>query len=200
MNYRVIQDITNFIFMCDMPVKSDVIFVPGTSKSAIIEKAAQLYCSGYAEYVLPSGMYSSNVGRFANENIDNPCYAGEYATDFEYCKYILMENGVPEHAIIREEHATNSMENAEFSANVLKELGMEVKKAILCCQSFHARRAFMSYACHFPNAEILVVPTDTQGITKNNWHIHETGYRKVMNELSKCGKYFVDYAPSMESK
>jgi len=200
MNRRVIKDISNFIFMSDIPEKSDIIFVPGTSKSAIIEKAAQLYCSGYAEYVLPSGMYSSNVGRFATENIDNPCYGGEYATDFEYCKYILMENGVPERAIIREEHAKNSMENAKFSANVLKELDMEVKKAILCCQSFHARRAFMSYVCHFPNTEILVVPTDTQGITQKNWYLHEKGYQKVMNELSKCGRYFVNYAPSIESK
>ena len=188
MNQRAIKDITSFIFMSDSLQKSDIILVPGTSKSAIIEKAAQLYCLGYAKYVLPSGMYSSNLGRFASENIDNPRYAGEYSTDFEYCRHILMENGVPECAIIREEHATNSMENAEFSANVLKELGMEVKKAILCCQSFHARRAFMSYSCHFPNTEILVVPTDTQGITQTNWYLHENGYRKVMNELSKCGR------------
>jgi len=200
MNQRAIQGITDFIFMDDNPEVSDIIFVPGTSKSPIIEKAAQLYCSGYAKYVLPSGMYSSNLGRFASENIDNPRYAGEYSTDFEYCKYILIENGVPECAIIREEHATNSMENAEFSANVLKELGMEVKKAILCCQSFHARRAFMSYSCHFSNTEILVVPTDTQGITQANWYLHENGYRKVMNELSKCGKYFLNYVPSVDIK
>lgn len=200
MNLRAIEDITNFVFMSDMPEKSDIIFLPGTSKSAIIEKAAQLYCFGYAEYVLPSGMYSSTIGRFASENIDNPRYAGDYATDFDYCKHILIQNGVPEKAILREDRSTNSMENAEFSAKALKELGMEVKKAILCCQSFHARRAFMSYACHFPSTEILVVPTDTQGITKINWYLHEKGYQKVMNEVSKCGKYFVDYAPLIDNK
>ena len=195
MNTRVIKDITDFIFINDIPEKGDIIFIPGTSKSAIVETAAQLYRLGYAEYVLPSGKYSSNVGRFASENIDNSYYAGEYNTDFEYCKYILMKNGVPESAIICEESATNSMENAEFSANVLKKLGIEVKKAILCCQSFHARRAFMSYACHFPNTEILAVPTNTQDITQENWYLHEKGYRKVMSEIIKCGKYFIDYIP-----
>lgn len=115
--------------MNDTPQKSDIIFIPGTSKSAITEHAAQLYCSGYAKYVLPSGMYSTNIGRFTS----------------------------------------------------------------LCCQSFHARRAFMSYLLHFPNVEILVVPTDTQGITKENWFSNENGYCKVMGEVSKCGKYFMDY-------
>lgn len=193
MNKRTIEDITNFIFMNDTPEASDIIFIPGTSKSAITEMAAKLYCAGYAKYVLPSGKYSSNVGRFASENIDNPSYAGEYETDFEYCKYILMRNGVPEHAIICEDQATNSMENAEFSLKVLKEKGIEVKKAILCCQAFHARRAFMSYGRYFPNAQILVVPTDTQGITRDNWYLEEKSYRKVMGEVSKCGKYFVDF-------
>ena len=87
---------------------------------------------------------------------------GEYATDFEYCKRILMENGVPEKAILREDHATNSMENAMYSAQVVKNAGIRVKKAIICCQAFHARRAFLSYACHFSGMELLVVPTDTQ--------------------------------------
>ena len=197
---RVTRDIGNFIFMNDSPEVSDIIFVPGTSKSAITEKAAQLYCSGYAKYILPSGMYSSNVGKFANENIDNSRYAGEYVTDYEYCKHILMENGVPENAIICEDRATNSMENALFSAEVVNRLGFEVKKAIICCQSFHARRAFMSYSIHFPATELLVVPTDTQNITKENWFLNEKSYRKVMSEVSKCGKYFINYGLTMVNK
>ena len=152
--------------------------------------AAKLYCAGYAKYVLPSGKYSSNVGRFASENIDNPSYAGEYETDFEYCKYILMKNGVPEHAIICEDQATNSMENAEFSLKVLEEKGVEVKKAILCCQAFHARRAFMSYGRYFPNVKILVVPTDTQGITRDNWFKTRETADIVLGEIERCGSQF----------
>ena len=41
MNQRVIRDITDFIFMKDTPQKSDIIFIPGTSQSAVSETAAQ---------------------------------------------------------------------------------------------------------------------------------------------------------------
>lgn len=192
MNKRAIEDITNFIFMEDMPQKSDVIFVPGTSQAAIVETAARLYREGYAPYILPSGLYSSKLGRFAKEKIDNPRYAGDYATDFAYCRHILLENGVPDQAILREEQATNTMENALYSAQVLKDRGLTVKRGILCCQAFHGRRAFLSYALHFPETEILVVPTNTQGITRENWFTQEATYRKVMGEVEKCGKYFVN--------
>ena len=193
MNQRVIRDISDFIFMNDAPQKSDVIFIPGTSQSAVTEKAARLYCAGCAKYVLPSGMYSGKRGKFAAEKIDNPRYAGDYATDYAYCRYILTENGVPENAIIREDRSTHTGENAAYSAMALKELGIRVERAILCCQAFHARRAFMSYARHFPDTEILVVPTDTQGIRKEDWFRHEKSYRRVMSEVMKCGEYFLEY-------
>ena len=193
MNQRLIHDISEFIFMKDAPQKSDVIFIPGTSQSAVSEKAAQLFCAGFAQYVIPTGAYSGKRGKFAAEKIDNPRYAGEYASDFEYCRHILRENSVPDSAIIREDRSTNTGENAEFSATVLRELGIRVKRAILCCQSFHARRAFMSYGKFFPETEILVVPTDTQGIRKEDWFLQEKSYRRVMSELFKCGEYFLEY-------
>ena len=193
MNQRAIRDISEFIFMKDEPQKSDVIFIPGTSQSAVMETAARLYYAGYARYVLPSGMYSGKRGRFASEKIDNPRYAGDYATDWAYCRHILMENGVPDAAILREDRSTHTGENAEYSAAVLKELGIRVEKAILCCQAFHARRAFMTYAGFFPDTEILVVPTDTQGITREDWFLQEKSYRRVMSEVYKCGEYFLEY-------
>ena len=193
MNPRLIRDITEFIFMDDTPQKSDVIFIPGTSQSTVTEKAAELYRAGYAKYVLPAGLYSGKRGRFAVEKIDNPRYRGEFPTDFAYCRFILTENGVPEEAILREDRSTNTGENAEFTAILLQKMELTVSRAILCCQSFHARRAFMSYAKHFPDTEILVVPTDTQGIRKEDWFLQEKSYRRVMSELYKCGEYFLEY-------
>ena len=193
MNPRAIRDISDFIFMNDAPQKSDIIFIPGTSQSAVSERAAALYLEGYAKYVMPSGKYSNKRGRFAAEKIDDPCYAGEYATDFAYCSHILMKNGVPETAILREDRSTHTGENAAYSALVLKEMELQVKRAILCCQAFHARRAFMTYARYFPDTEILVVPTETQGIRREDWFLHEDSYRRVMSEVMKCGTYFSEY-------
>ena len=193
MNKRLIRDISEFIFMKDHPQESDIIFIPGTSQSRVSEKAAELFREGFAPCVIPTGAYSGKRGKFAAEKIDDPRYAGEYATDFEYCRHILRENGVPDSALIREDRSTNTGDNAEFSATVLQALGIRVKRAILCCQAFHARRAFMSYARSFPETEILVVPTDTQGIRKESWFLQEKSYRRVMSELYKCGEYFLEY-------
>ncbi len=190
MNIRAINDITNFIFMEDALQNCDVILIPGTSHHEITEKAAELYRDGYAPYVLPSGKFSSSLGRFASEKITEQKYYGAFETDFDYCKYILMQNGVPEYAILCENESTNTMENAIFSARVLKTKGIDVKKAILCCQAFHARRAFMSYSLHFGNSELLVCPTVTQGINRDTWYLGDKSYQKVMKELSKCGVYF----------
>lgn len=189
----VINDITEFIFVNDQPKHSDVILVPGSSKSQITECAAELYNKGYAPFVLPSGLFSSTLGRFADENIDNVRYKGDFKTDFEYCKNILMLNGVPESAIICENQATNTMENALYSLKVLQSRGIIVNRAMICCQAFHARRAYMSYACHFRGIELLIIPTDTQGISRNSWYKFDFGIRKVMKEVEKCGKYFTDY-------
>lgn len=200
MNNRAIKDITDFIFMEDAPEKSDIILIPGTSKSAITEKAAELYHAGYAPYIMPSGLYSSSLGHFASENIDNKRYFGMFHSDFEYCRHILLENGVPDSAILREDRATNSMENALFSADAVKAAGMDVKKAIICCQAFHARRAFLSYSCYFANTELIMIPTATQGITKDDWFCTEKGYKKVLGEVAKCGAYFKEMDEQLKKR
>jgi hypothetical protein len=51
----------------------------------------------------------------------------------------------------------------------------------------------MTYAKYFPDTEILVVPTDTQGIAREDWYLQENSYRRVMSEVYKCGEYFLEY-------
>ena len=196
---RAIRDITDFIFMKDAPAPCGVILIPGTSQSAVAEKAAELYREGWAPYLLPSGGCSASIGRFAREKIDNPRYDGDYPTDFAYCKRILLENGVPEAAILREDRASHTMENARYSAAVLRSAGISVKRALLCCQAFHARRAFLFYTCCFPGTELLVIPAVTQGISAENWHQSDSGFRKVMGEVAKCGRYFSEYQEALRS-
>ena len=190
MNRRIIKDITDFIFVSDIPEKSDVIFIPGSSKWEITELAAQLYNDGFANLVFPAGKYSSSLGYFPNENITNDKYKGNFVTDAEYCKNILKINGVPEDAILTEDKSTNTLENAQFSLEVLLKSNIEIKKAIICCQAFHARRALLSYSSCFPNTEFYVIPSATQGITADNWYMDSKKFKKVFSEVEKCGKYF----------
>lgn len=193
MNERIIRDVTNFIFIKDVPVKSDIIFVPGSSKWEITELAAQLINKGFADFVMPAGKYSLTLGHFAIENVTNPKYIGDFKTDSEYCKNILKLNGVPEKLIITEDQSTNTLENAQFSAQILSSRNLNVKSAIICCQAFHARRALLSYASCFPDVTFRICPVETQGISSTNWYMDPKKFKKVFGEVEKCGKYFSRY-------
>mgnify|MGYP002767751786 CR=1 FL=1 len=173
---RILDDITKFIFVCDEPKPCDLIFIPGSSKYEVSEKASLLYKQRLAKYVLPSGKY-----------------AGKYESDWEFCKEVLFRNDVPLESILVENKSTNTSENAFFSRKVTDDLNIEVKSAILCCQAFHARRALITYSLAYPNTQFYVVPVETQGISKDNWYKSDYGINRVLGELRKCGSYFEEY-------
>lgn len=188
-----IEDITKFIFIKDEPETADIIFIPGSSNWVLAETAAGLYKEGKADKIMPSGRYFYKIGRFLNERVTDERYKGNFRTEAEFLSSVLVKNGVADNDIIIEEKATNTYENAIFSKDLLKENNLTVKKAIICTQAFHARRAFMTYSHLFPDTEFYVVPTDTQGITADSWYKTERGIQVVLGELQKCGEYFEEY-------
>lgn len=196
MQDRLIRDITAFIFIEDAPIQADVIFIPGGSHPALGEAAAALYHAGLAKYVMPSGGVSVASGKFAGVKDKAAQYDKAYATDCDFLVDVLMQNGVPEGAILREDASGHTKENAQFSRRVADGAGLQVRTAILCAKSFHARRALMSYQLAFPEAVFCVRPVDcTVGgvmIRAEDWHRTEVGVRKVMGEVRRCGAYFVE--------
>ena len=194
-----IEDITKFIFIKDEPEKADIIFIPGSSNWVLAETAARLYKEGKAEKIMPSGMYFYQFGRFMNERVTDERYKGVYRTEAEFLASVLIKNGVPEENVIKEERATNTYENAIYSKELLRDMGFDIKSAIICPQAFHARRALMTYSHLFPDTKLYVVPTNTQNITSDNWYNTERGRQVVLGELRKCGEYFENYIKDISS-
>ena len=120
----------DFIFIDDKPEKADVIFVPGNGYPQMAEKAAELYRQGLAPRVLPSGRYSVTVGKFAGVLDRKEYYNGDYETEWDFLKNVLIKNGVPEKAILREDRATFTYENAIYSRQVTDREHLDIKKAI----------------------------------------------------------------------
>ena len=83
-----------FIFVEDQPEKSDIIFVPGNGYPQMAEKAAELYRKGYGRYILPSGKYSITMGAFSGVLSEKEKYSGQYQTEWEFLRHVLIENGV----------------------------------------------------------------------------------------------------------
>ncbi|MDO4261091.1 MAG: YdcF family protein [Eubacteriales bacterium] len=173
---------TEFIFVEDAPREADVIFVPGSGEGALAVRAAELWREGYAPFVLPSGKYGKLAGRFEGEDGSS--------TEWEYLSRILLREGVPAEAILREDQATYTYENAMFSRRVTDRMGLSVRTALLCCQAYHARRALLYYQVCFPEAAILVCPTVTKGVSRDSWYRDEQSIRLVLGEMERCGSQF----------
>ena len=184
-----LKNFTEFIFVNDVPKMADVIFVPGNGYPQMAEYAAKLWMQGYAPWVIPSGRYSVVLGKFVGVLAHQERYTGEYETEWDFLKDVLVKNGVDESAILKENQATYTYQNAIFSRKILDEKGIEVKNAIICCKEQHARRCKMYYELLFPEAEILVCPVDV-GVNRENWMLSEEGIEEVLGEVERCGKQF----------
>ena len=182
---EVLENTEDFIFVEDRPENADIIFVPGNGYPQMAERAAELYKEGYAPYILPSGRYSILTGEFSGVLAKENRYCDEYATEFAFLKDVLMKNGVPENAILKEDQATFTYENAKFSRNVTDQAGLQIKTAILCCKTYHARRSLMYYQLLYPETRFLVCPSCTDGIDRNTWKNSLDGRKAVTGELSR---------------
>jgi uncharacterized SAM-binding protein YcdF (DUF218 family) len=187
---KFIKDITDFIFLDDEPEAVDVIFIPGGSYPEIAEKAADIWRNGYSKIILPSGKYSIKRGYFPGVQSKANNYDKDYHTEWEFLKDVLIKNGVNEKVIMREDEATNTYENAIFSRKVTDYSNLNIRKAIICCKSFHARRCLMYYQLLYQHTQFYICPAEIRGINKDNWFTSDDGINAVMGELSRCGNQF----------
>lgn len=179
------EEITQYIFVEDEPEKADIIWIPGNGYPQNAERAAELYKQGFAPYILPSGRYSTVVGHFVGVQEKKDRYNKKYQTEWEFLKDVLVKNGVDESAILKEDQATYTWENAFNSRQVTDKMGLVIHKTILCCRNVHARRSKMYYHKAFPEAEIFVSPSEIEAITKENWYTTKEGVDAVNGELSR---------------
>ena len=191
MNNRIINDITNFIFVDDKPQKVDAIFLPGGSHPEQPEYAVELYRKGYAKWLIPSGGVSVKRDKWPGVRSKADIYNGDYQSDCEFFTDVFIKNGVPSDVIVGEDKSGHTRDNVFLSRMVVYEKGIEIKTAIIVCKAFHARRCLMLYQMAFPDTTFYVCPVVCMGITKDNWYKSEQGIDRVLGELARCGNQFV---------
>lgn len=185
---RFVDAVTDFVFAEDEPQKSDVIFIPGASHPEHALRAAELYHQGLADYLLPSGRYSVALGHFKGvPEAYRSRYPNDYSTEWAFLRDVLLRSGVPDDAILREDQATFTWENAQLSRKVTDGMGLQVRRAMLCCRGFHARRALLYYQAAFPETDIRVCPVNSPGESRGDWFTNEKGRRRVMGEVTRLG-------------
>ncbi len=205
--------ITDFIFVEDEPEKADIIFIPGSICTELALHAAKLYHEGYAPYIMPSGKYSILKGHLELPENGNPILPADRqavlgysflntvsmdcSTECDYLCGILEAEGVPEKAILREPEATFTWENAIYSRRITDAAYLTIRKAILCCKAYHARRSLMYYQQQFPETNFFVCPVTVDGISRLEWHKTRAGIDKVLGEVERCGTQFHEILADM---
>lgn len=189
---KFLRDITEFIFLEDLPEKADLIIVPGNTWPQPARRAAALYHEGMAPYIVVSGRYSKGQQTFAGAAYEGDRYKGAYMTEADFLTDVLIREGVPETAVLQERKAEFTLENARYIRKLLEEKKMTVKKALICCQAFHARRCrmYFEYVFQDTDVEFLMCPAVTQGISRCSWMESQKGLDTVLGELRRCGEQF----------
>ena len=190
MNKRFLDQITEFIFPEQEPEKADIILIPGSGFPQLAEHGAELYHQGFAPRILPSGRYSKLLGHFAGVQEKQEIYTGSYETEWEFLKEVLLQCRVPQSAILKEDQATYTYENAIFSRQVTDGLQLDIQKAILCCKPYHARRSLLYYQLLYPDTQFLVCPVKDSQITRENWYQSRQGTELVLGEAERIGIQF----------
>ncbi len=128
-------------------------------------------------------------------------YPEAYETEWAFLRAVLMKNGVPGEAILREDQATYTWENAQRSREVLAASGVQVHTAILCCHAFHARRALMYYQAAMPQVRFLVCPVARPGYARDDWFCTPKGRDRVLGEVARLGSQVNEvFATMLEEK
>lgn len=187
-----LHDVSQYIFLNDSPQPADMIFIPGSRHAEPTEHAASLWQQKYAPLLLPSGRWSSGLDSFPGQISGRRNYTGVFSSECDFMCHILRAAGIPSSAILREDRATFTYQNAICSRYITESAGISVRRAILCCMPVHARRAYMYYQALFPETTFFVCPAPGASPNQANWMDAPDSIDLVLGELSRCGSQFRD--------
>lgn len=115
-----------------------------------VRAAAQVYHAGKAPLLVLSG--GGNPTRWS-------------LSEAEAMRTVLREFGVPEEAMLLEGRSRDTRENARFSAELLRERGID--RVLLVTSALHMRRALRHFA--YEGIEALPVSTDHEARGVSGW-------------------------------
>lgn len=100
---KFLRDITEFIFLEDLPKKADIIIVPGNTWPQPARRAAAAVSGRGWHLILwcPADTAKARSA-FEGPSCDRECYKGPYAAEADFLTDVLMQAGVPGEAILQE--------------------------------------------------------------------------------------------------
>lgn len=145
--YQHIEHLWDYMQLDHQLEKSDCIFVLGSNDIRVAEHAANLYLQGWADWLI----FSGGVGRLTQGTFES--------SEAETFAAIAQTMGVPHHAIIIENQATNTGENVRFTHQLLKDRSIDVNSFILVQKPYMERRTLATFEKQWPSPYQLACVT-----------------------------------------
>lgn len=150
---------------CD--VSDAIIVVSGGDTTARTQAGIDLYNNGWAPYLIFSG---------AAQDTSGPSNA-------ETMKQQALQAGVPGRAIIIDENATNTQENAENTQSIFAE--RDFNNVILVTSGYHQRRASLEFNKESTNTTVRSYPVTADDDWSVLWWLTPRGWWLAGGELVK---------------
>lgn len=129
----------------DLPVqKTDALMILGSSDLRVGERAAELYHQGIAPLLIISG----GIGRMTDGVFEQ--------TEAETFLRVVMDAGVPRHAILLEDQSSNTGENFRFTQQLLTEKSISLASVTLVQKPYMERRALATCQQLWPDIQAQV--------------------------------------------
>lgn len=123
---------------------ADCIIVLGSHDTRVAERGAELFLAGWAPLIV----FSGNLGALTTGLWSRP--------EAHIFADVAAALGVPRERMLIEARATNTGENVDFSRLLLRERGMEPRKAIAVQKPYMERRTQATFATRWPSLELIV--------------------------------------------
>ena len=106
---------------------------------------------------------------------------------------LLRDFGVAEAAIVVEDKARNTEENAKFVENILATKNTKDAKILLVTSAWHMRRSVLMFEKYAPNLEIIPAATDYEALVRTGKGFRLDDLMPSADCLSANSAYFKEY-------
>jgi len=171
---------------------ADLLFVFGTREDVDIrvDEACRLWREGFFRQAIVSGGVTP----------------GSDLSECEIMAGLMVERGMPDDIILREDRAKNTGENVIFSLPIIDAaLGLASIRSVICLgNTWTARRYPMTLHRHWPGVEKMLVTVDSFATPRALWHTDAEFARRMLHEWRKIEPYkargFIAEWPTSETR
>ncbi len=150
-----------------------IVVVSGGDTPARTASGIALYKNGWADYLVLSGAAQDKTG----------------LSNAAAMKLQALEAGVPEGAILIDEEAANTQQNAENSQSIFEEEGF--REVILVTSGYHQRRASLEFNKRTDNIVIRNHPVVSDSDWSWAWWLSPRGWWLAGGEVVKIIAFYV---------